>query len=77
MRNVKRLGYVDAMLEGELGDLRVGQKRELALDLMREERAIRAIATIGDVMRSEDDLIGVGIPQAAHAALGGRLSVMS
>src|SRR5580693_1428090 len=30
---------------------------------------------IGDVMRAEDDLIRVGIPQAAHAAFCGRLRV--
>ncbi len=61
------------MLERELGDLRVGQKREIALDLMRKERAVAE--PVRDVMGAEDDLIRIGVPEAAHAALRGRLRV--
>ncbi len=39
-RNVEGLRHVNAVLERELGDLRVGQKRDIALDLMREKRTI-------------------------------------
>src|SRR5262249_13430551 len=78
-RDEKRLRDVHAILKRELRDLRVRQERNLALDLMREQRArvvgSRFAQTIGDLVRAEDDLIGVGIPKSAHAALGSRLRV--
>ena len=64
-------GVVDAVVERKLGDLRVGKEGEIVLDLMRKERAVEE--TIGDVVRSEDDLVGVGIPKPSHAAFCGRL----
>ena len=67
VRDVKRFGYVNRLLEGELGNLRVRQKRELPIDLMREIRVGRSDA-IRDLVRAEDDLVGVGVPEAADTA---------
>src|SRR6202043_795302 len=47
------------------------QKGELARDLMRKEGLVGAGA-VRDLMRAEDDLVGVRVPQAADSALGRR-----
>ena len=72
VRNVEALGDADALVERELGYLRVGKKSELAAQLSREERPLPIAHPIRDLVRAEDDLIGVGIPEAAHGTLGRR-----
>jgi hypothetical protein len=67
--NVERFGDAQSGIDFEFGDLRVGQEGELARDLLREERRVIADA-IGNLVRTEDDLVGVRIPQTADAALG-------
>ena len=52
VRNVECFGDAQAAADFELGDLRVGQKRQLARDLLRKER--RAVAgAIRDLVRAE------------------------
>ena len=76
VRYVERFCNVQAIFERELGDLRVGQERKLARDLVRKERSQNAVGdAIGDLVRAEDDLVRVGIPQPADAAFGGGLRV--
>ena len=68
VRHVERLGDAQFARERELRDLRVRQEGELAHDLVRKER-LAVAGTIGDLVRAEDDLIGVGVPQTADPAL--------
>ncbi len=43
---------------------------------MRKERSQNAVGdAIGDLVRAENNLIGVGVPQPADAAFGGGLRV--
>src|SRR5581483_4503575 len=72
VRNEERFADPQVRTQRELADLRVRQEGELALDVVREERRVVA-GTVGDLVRSEDDLIGVRVPQAADPALGRRL----
>jgi hypothetical protein len=68
VRNVERFGDPQIVAQFEFGDLRVRQEREFARDLLRKERRVVA-GPVRDLVRAEDNLIGIGIPQAADAAL--------
>ena len=70
-RDEERLGNVEFRRQRKLGDLRVGKKGERARDLVREKR-LRVAGPVRDLVRPEDDLVGIGVPQAANAALGRR-----
>ena len=79
VRHKERFGDVDRLRKTELADLRVREKRELAVEAVDAEdehdrdrhRAVIETAQIEALFqRISDDAIGVGIPQAAHAALG-------
>jgi hypothetical protein len=72
VRDVEALGDANALVEREFRDLRVGQEGELALDLTRKERVAAIAQPVRDLMRSEDDLVGIRVPQPAHAAFGRR-----
>ncbi|TAM56494.1 4-(cytidine 5'-diphospho)-2-C-methyl-D-erythritol kinase [bacterium] len=69
VRDEEGFGDLDALAHAKLRHLRVRKERELARDLTRKERAL-AFHAIGDLMGAEDDLVRVGVPEAAHVALG-------
>ena len=71
VRHVERLGHAQVRRDRELRDLRVRHEREVARDLVREQR-LAAARAVRDLVRAEDDLIGVGVPQPANPALGRR-----